>query len=155
MIKIVTAVEKYEVKPGDVCMFLAGTIDNSDSFDWQAELLDWLKDYKTEKNVIVFNPRRKEWNKNAGKEELDEQIEWELEALSRCDYIIMNILGTSKSPITLLELGLFHRNPGLYVFCPPEFYRYENVRVSCKKFGVKHFDDNSTENIKKLLNLLI
>ena len=155
MIKIVTAVEKYEVKPGDICMFLAGTIDNSESFDWQAELLEWLKDYQTEKNVIVFNPRRKEWNKNAGKEELDEQIEWELEALSKCSYIIMNILGNSKSPITLLELGLFHRNPGLYVFCPPEFYRYENVRVSCKKFGVKHFDDNSTENSKKLLNLLI
>ena len=28
MIKIVTAVEKYEVKLGDVCVFLAGTIDN-------------------------------------------------------------------------------------------------------------------------------
>ena len=155
MIKIVTAVEKYEVKPGDVCMFLAGTIDNGSSKDWQMELLEWLKDYQTEKNVIVFNPRRKEWNPNPSKEELDEQIEWELEALSKCSYIIMNILGTSKSPITLLELGLFHSNPGLYVFCPPEFYRYENIRVSCKKFGVKHFDDNSTENIKKLLNLLI
>lgn len=83
MIKIVTAVEKYEVKPGDVCIFLAGTIDNGSSHDWQMELLEWLKDYKTEKNVIVFNPLRKEWNKNAGKEELDEQIEWELEALSR------------------------------------------------------------------------
>ena len=153
MIKIVTAVEKYEVKPGDVCIFLAGSIDNGNAELWQDELLEWLKDYQTEKNVIVFNPRRKEWN--PGKEELDEQIEWELEALSKSSYIIMNILGNSKSPITLLELGLFHSNPGLYVFCPPEFYRYENVRVSCKKFGVKHFDDNSTENIKKLLNLLI
>ena len=155
MIKIVTAVEKYEVKPGDVCVFLAGTIDNGSSQDWQVELLESLKDYKTDKNVIIFNPRRKEWNPNPSKEELDEQIEWELEALSRSNYIIMNILGTSKSPITLLELGLFHSNPGLYVFCPPEFYRYENVRVSCKKFGIKHFDNNSTENIKKLLNLLI
>lgn len=155
MIKIITAVEKYEVKPKDVCMFLAGTIDNGSSEDWQAELLEWLGKYKTERNVVIFNPRRKEWNPNSSKKELDEQIEWELDALKKCSYIIMNILGTSKSPITLLELGLFHENPGLYVFCPPEFYRYENVRVSCKKFGVKHFDDNSVDNIKKLINLII
>lgn len=42
----------------------------------------------------------------------------------------------SKSPITLLELGLFAKSGKLYVVCTEGFYRYDNVRITCAKYGV-------------------
>lgn len=41
-----------------------------------------------------------------------------------------------KSPITLLELGLFAKSGKLYVVCTEGFYRYDNVRITCAKYGV-------------------
>lgn len=157
MVKIIFAPEEYQPQENDVRVFLAGTIDNGNSIDWQVELIKYAEE-KIEtgsKRLVIFNPRRKNWNPNPSKEELDEQIEWELNAQDKSDYIIMNILGTSKSPITLLELGLYHEKKGLVVFCPPEFYRYENVRVTCEHFGVKHYSDYDIDTIKKYLNLIV
>lgn len=42
----------------------------------------------------------------------------------------------SKSPITLLELGLFAKSGKLHVVCTDGFYRYDNVRITCAKYGV-------------------
>lgn len=42
----------------------------------------------------------------------------------------------SKSPITLLELGLFAKSGKLHVVCTEGFYRYDNVRITCAKYGV-------------------
>ena len=50
--------------------------------------------------------------------------------------IIMNILASSKSPITLLEMGLHMRSGKLHVICEPGFYRYDNVRITCNRYGV-------------------
>ena len=50
------------------------------------------------------------------------------------DIIFFGILGNSKSPVTLLELGMMvgkncKRNQ-IIVSCPPEFYREQNVRLT-------------------------
>ena len=37
--------------------------------------------------------------------DFEHQVNWELEHLEKADLIIMNILASSKSPITLLEMG--------------------------------------------------
>lgn len=42
----------------------------------------------------------------------------------------------NKSPITLLELGLFAKSGKLHVVCTEGFYRYDNVRITCAKYGV-------------------
>ena len=42
----------------------------------------------------------------------------------------------SKSPITLPELGLFAKSGKLHVVCTEGFYRYDNVRITCSKYGV-------------------
>lgn len=134
-----------------VTFFLAGTIDNGSSIDWQSE----LENYSDEINVTVFNPRRKNWNKNADSEELETQIKWELEHMERADYIIMNILGDSKSPISLLEMGLHARDKKLFVFCPKSFYRYDNIRITCETYGIPLYsiDDykDNMEAIKKVM----
>ena len=67
---------------------------------------------------------------------MDYQVNRELSHLEESSYIIMNIVGTSKSPISLLELGLFARSGKMAVVCDPTFYRYDNVRITCRKYGV-------------------
>ena len=132
-----------------VRIFLVGTIDMGNSEDWQAEYIHTLeqtvKGMKTDKNCIiyVYNPRRKE-GFDDNPEELEYQIKWELAHMELSNSIYMNILPDSKSPITLMELGIWsHIKDKLQVVCPKEFYRYENVRLVCEAYGIQY--KNSTD----------
>ena len=129
-------------------VFLGGTIDNGDSFDWQLELIRELNEVDTTHPIMVYNPRRSEWNKEADKDELRKQIDWELYHLERADLIVMNILPNSKSPISLMEIGLFAKEKKMIVFCTEDFYRYENVRMVCQRYGVPLFNTNDISVIK-------
>ena len=137
----------YEVKPHDeepnvlvgLRIFLAGTIDMGNSVDWQRGFVNWLRDTFKEGTYIVYNPRRDK-GFDDDKKELDYQIKWELNHLEASDMIIMNFLGDSKSPVTLLELGLFAKSGKLTVCCEPEFYRYDNVKAVCDRYGVEMFN---------------
>ena len=84
----------------------------------QAEAADFFENSRG--SWILFNPRQGAWDPNK-KGEMDYQVNWELEHLEDADYILMNILPDSKSPITLLELGLFARSGKLYVVCTEGF----------------------------------
>lgn len=137
----------YELKPhgelpvsdieGFTKIFLAGTIDMGSSVDWQAQ----LKEHFASKDgrYVLFNPRQDHWNGGADGE-MDYQVNWELDHLEKADWIIMNFLPGSRSPITLLELGLHARGGRLLVICPPGFYRYDNVRITCGRYGVPMLD---------------
>ena len=39
-----------------------------------------------------------------------------------------------------LEMGLFARSGKLYVACEPDFYRHDNVRITCARYGVPLYD---------------
>ena len=52
----------------------------------------------------------------------------------------MNFLSNSKSPITLLELGLFAHTGKLFVCCPKDFYRSGNVQIICNNYNIPMFD---------------
>jgi hypothetical protein len=129
-------------------LFLAGTIDNGDSLEWGKALIGELDSCDTVRPIMIYNPRRDEWNANASKDEMDKQINWELYHLERADLIVMNILPNSKSPISLLELGLFARQSKMIVFCNENFYRYDNVRVVCESYGVPLYNTNDVLVIK-------
>lgn len=129
-------------------VFLGGTIDDGESLDWQSELIRELDEKDTVHPIMIYNPRRAEWNKDADKDELKKQIDWELYHLERADIIAMNILPNSKSPISLLELGLFARDKKMIVFCNENFYRYENVRIVCQNYGIPLFNTNDILVIK-------
>lgn len=139
----------YEIKPHDeepnvlvgLRIFLAGTIDMGNSVDWQHGFINWLKN-NVDETYIVYNPRRDK-GFDDDKKELDYQIKWELNHLEASDMIIMNFLGDSKSPVTLLELGLFSKSGKLTVCCEPEFYRYDNVKAVCDRYGVEMFNSLS------------
>lgn len=129
-------------------IFLAGTIDNGDSENWQEEV---IKKFEFNPNIKFYNPRRKEWLSNASEEELIYQIQWEQEYLDKADLIIMAIADNSKSPISLLELGLYAKEQKMIVFCNPEFYRYMNVKLTCEKYNIP-LEENSIKNITQVIN---
>lgn len=135
-------------------LFLAGTIDNGDSSDWQNELIEWLSEYGMP-DVTIYNPRRKYWNENASIEEQYNQIDWEQNFLDECDYIIMVLKENSKSPISLMELGQYAQSGKLIVFCNENFYRYQNVKYVCEKESITLKTDLSIEAIGKYIVYLL
>jgi len=132
---------------------LGGTIDMRNSEDWQAKVSKELKNEK----VILLNTRRDDWNtawKPVKEEpEFRKQVEWELNALENADYIIMFFGKDSKSPISLLEMGLYAKSGKLLVICPDGFWRKGNVDITAEKYGVKQFD--SIENVLDYLKNIL
>ncbi|MGL5938448.1 MAG: nucleoside 2-deoxyribosyltransferase domain-containing protein [Phocaeicola sp.] len=124
------------VLPSDfnpVKIFLAGTIDMGKSIDWQAAMSEQFKDrYNGE--FLFFNPRRAK-GLDGTAEDFDYQVRWELSHLDEADTIVMYIIGSSKSPISLLEMGLFMQSKKMIVVCEPDYYRYDNVRITCDYYG--------------------
>lgn len=142
-----------------ISIFLAGTIDNGSSDDWQSKLINRLCDTCLDygKDTIIYNPRRKQWDSEAGHHEIQRQIAWEQEYLDKADLIVMNLLPDSKSPISLMELGQYANSGKLIVFCPNIFYRYENVKFLCEKFYIPLVDHQSIDEndiFNELANLL-
>lgn len=119
-------------------IFLAGTIDMGNSSDWQMELLDIFS--RMDGRYILFNPRQENWDASRPGE-MDYQVRWELDHLEEADMIIMYILGTSRSPISLLEMGLHARSGKMHVICEKDFYRHDNVRITCEYYDVPLYDD--------------
>ena len=125
----------YKVHPEKFSIFLAGTIDMGSSENWQKKITDVLADY----DVDIYNPRRDDWDasweQSASSEQFRKQVCWEQQALRDARLRIFVILGNSKSPITLLELGQFINKPGI-VCCEPDFYRRGNVEIVCNLAGM-------------------
>lgn len=104
--------------------------------DWQATVTQSLMDL----DVLVCNPRREAWDAS-WPQSLDfapfrEQVEWELEALERADLILFYFAPDTKSPITLLELGLNAKRKAI-VCCPEGYWRKGNVDVVCRRYGIE------------------
>jgi hypothetical protein len=133
---------KLEENVKYVKIFLAGTIDMGNSYNWQENFIKKLKDTVEKNNItdkifIVFNPRRDEMMEDSSLETVQTQATWEMDMMDKSDLIFMNILSTSKSPISLLELGLYSKSGKLLVRCTPEFYRFANVKTVCERFDIK------------------
>jgi hypothetical protein len=66
-------------------------------------------------------------------------VEWELAGLERADVVVIYLAPGTKSPISLLELGLHAgRNPHKVVACCPDgFWRKGNVDIVCHRYGVQ------------------
>lgn len=135
-------------------MFLAGTIDNGDSNNWQEQLIEKIQD-KVPGTFVVYNPRRESWDPNVTVEEQRKQIEWEQDKLHKCWFIVMVLLDGSKSPISLMELGEFCDSQKIIVFCTENFYRFENVRDLCERCSVILCKTNDIDEIaKKTLEII-
>jgi len=129
-------------------VFLGGSIEQGTAEDWQKYVSG-----KLQSSFNVFNPRRSDWDssweQNITNAQFFQQVEWELNALEHSDYIIMNFIPETMSPISLLELGKFAQPGKMFVCCPEGYWRKGNVDIFCSKYNIEMFD-----NIDQLINTL-
>lgn len=120
-------------------VFLAGSIEMGSAPDWQTQLAQRLPP------ATILDPRRAEWDaswrQSIDEPKFREQVEWELDGLDAADLIAMWFVPETKSPITLLELGLHARSGKLLVGCPEGFWRKGNIEVVCRRYDVPLLDD--------------
>jgi hypothetical protein len=120
-------------------IFLGGSIEMGTAAPWQERVVRSFKDYN---QVVLLNPRRDAWD-SSWKQSRNNvvfrgQVEWELAGLEAANHIFIYFDPRTKAPISLLELGLFHKKP-MTVICPKGFYRKGNVDIVCERYCIQHF----------------
>lgn len=134
-------------------IFLAGSIEMGRAEDWQLKTSEIFNDY----DIAFLNPRRDGWDETWTQEKINKemahQINWEMDNLDKCNIIFMNILPNTKSPITLLELGLYANSKKIIVCCPDGFWRKANVEIVCNRFNIPLYNnfDEATEKLKQMI----
>lgn len=134
-------------------LFLAGSIEMGNAIQWQRRMVTFLEDQP----ITVCNPRRGHWNPNITPEAKDKdfrtQVEWELKALEAASVICFFFDKNTKSPVTMMELGLWAHSKKVVVCCDAKFWKGGNVHLVCERYGipcVTKFEDLIPE-IKKML----
>lgn len=125
-------------------VFLAGSIEMGNAEDWQSQLTQSF----SEAGYDVFNPRRDDWDSSWTQDfenpQFFQQVTWELNALENSDLIIMYFSPETKSPISLLELGIFAKSGKIRVVCPEGFWRKGNVDIVCQYYNIPLYTNFQT-----------
>jgi hypothetical protein len=131
-------------------VFLAGSIEMGAAVNWQTRVEKGLEDC----HVLIFNPRRDDWDaswiQSAENAQFRQQVEWELEGLEKASIIAMYFDPSTKSPISLLELGLFARRDNMIACCPEGFWRKGNVDIVCDRYRI-----NQVATLEELVGKVI
>ena len=161
MIEIISPT-KYTPKHNEISVFAAGSIEQGTAVDWQSSLKNSLSD---QDNVVIFNPRRKEWEaswvQDLSNPQFVEQVNWEQNYLERglstsCDIVYINIDPNTKSIITFGEFAQVFRSEWVVINCPRGYWRRGNIEVMCQRAGVKLYEDfNESVLVLKLLIRLL
>ena len=149
-----------ENEKGLVNVFLGGSIGGNDennlAEEWQKKVISELSD----KPITFLNPRRDDWDSSweqtIKNDEFTGQVIWELSSMEMSNIIIMYFDPNTKSPISLMELGLHANTDKLVVLCPDGFWRKGNVDVVCAYYDIDQVDsfDELIEYVSKKVNEL-
>lgn len=124
----------------DITIFLAGSIEMGKAEDWQTRVTDALSNY----NVTIFNPRRDDWDssweQSINDPKFSEQVNWEMDRLEECKIIFLYLSPSTKSPISLLELGIHSKSNKVICCCPDGFWRKGNVEIVCQRNDIPMFN---------------
>lgn len=141
---------------GNFALFLAGSIEMGTAEQWQKRVVEALKDCK---RLTIYNPRRDDWDsswvQSIDNPQFREQVEWELDNLQRVNLVIFYFDPATKSPITLMELGMMSNpwSPRALVVCPEGFWRRGNVEIFCNRESIDFYEtlDEAIEFCKTFL----
>jgi hypothetical protein len=121
-------------------VFLAGSIEMGAAVQWQKQLALLLSPLP----ITVNNPRRGHWDPAATQEAKNDafrhQVEWELSALEKADVVCFFFDVNTKSPVTLLELGLWAHSGKVVVCCDKRYWRSGNVHIVCERYGIPYVE---------------
>lgn len=131
-----------DFSPENLEVFLAGSIEMGRARTWQEDLENMLKSVP---NLNLYNPRRVEWDSSWDQdikhERFHEQVSWELDHLEESNLVVFYFDPKTKSPITLLELGLAAGSGiNCIICCPQGFWRKGNVDILCERYDLKQVD---------------
>ena len=136
VLKPPTKLDPYELAK-QLVVFCAGSIEQGKSVLWQTKIENGLSKFD---NVIVLNPRRDDWDsswvQSIDNPQFNEQVTWELDGQDAADLIPMYFDPATKSPITLMEFGLYASRGKLLVCCPEGFWRKGNVDMVCHRYKI-------------------
>lgn len=153
MSKVIKAPCPVDYSDGTLKVFLAGTIDNGNSVDWQTAASTLIQN----EDVTFLNPRRDGWDSSweqvPENTQFREQVTWELDSLSKADVIFIYFAEGSASPISLLELGLF-LDREIVIVVDDGYYRKGNIQITADVMFNKKVYDNLNEGITKLMEVL-
>jgi len=138
---IIKAPHSYNIPQGQLSVFLAGSIEMGTAEPWQQRI---EAAFANDDRVLLLNPRRDDWD-SSWKQEKDnaqfhEQVSWELAALEQAELIVFYFDAATRSPVTMLELGLFGKAGKALVCCPPGFWRKGNIDIVCERYGIAQAD---------------
>lgn len=122
-------------------LFLAGSIEMGAAEDWQSAAHAEFSDL----GGLILDPRRPDWDSSQEQVTTNpyftRQVQWELDGLDAANCIFMYFDPNTKSPISLLELGLHAKSGKLVVCCPRGFWRHGNVDITCHRYGIPVFEN--------------
>ena len=120
----------------EIKIFLAGSIELGFAKHWQKEIISKFEGYE---GITFLNPRNESFEgsvQSISDDKFSHQVNWELNHLELCDYIFLFLDGNTKSPVSLIELGLFAKSKKLIVVCEKEFWRRGNVEILCARESI-------------------
>lgn len=138
----IKAPNDYEVLDYSKAIFMAGSIEMGLAENWQDKLITTLGNPS---NVLFLNPRRDNWDpsweQSISNDSFFTQVTWELTGIESADLVVFYFDPNTKSPITLLELGLV-AGMGIdcIVYCPEPYWRRGNVEVVADRYGLLFVD---------------
>ena len=166
--KIVKAPNEYRednTEKETLKVFLAGSIEMGAAENWQDKITEVLQEFETfrqdKKEIKILNPRRDDWDsswvQSIENPQFREQVGWELNAMDEADVIVLWFDPKTKSPISLLELGLHAKDEKMVVYCPEGFWRKGNVDIVCERNGIPHCETEKDfiEFLKEFVELKI
>lgn len=139
-------------------VFLAGSIEMGKAENWQERFMNAVDHL----DILVMNPRRSDWDsswvQSIDNPQFAEQVNWELDYLTRAANVVFYFDPATQSPITMMELGMvaaqrdaqMYGKRNVYVCCPPGFWRKGNVDIMCKRSGIP-----VVESLEALIELFL
>lgn len=153
MLQVIKPTSTNQNTENKISVFLAGSIEMGSAEDWQTEMEKVFEEF----TVTFYNPRREEWDSSWEQRETNPQfnfqVNWEMNRLAAADYIFMYFAPDTKSPISLLELGLHAADGKMIVCCPDAFWRKGNVEILCSRYNIPLFN-NFVEAVASLSSKL-
>lgn len=145
---------KIPTSDNRITLFLAGSIEMGRAIDWQNQLINYLDG----NNLLILNPRRLDWDSSweqrISNPQFKEQVTWELDGLDCADIVPLYLAPSTMSPISLLELGLFHRKR-VIIYCPEGFWRKGNIDIIAERYDLFVTEDYNAwlEEIKREIKM--
>jgi hypothetical protein len=136
-------------------VFTAGSIEMGKAVNWQPLMAGLLGPLP----ITVCNPRKGFWDQTITQQAKDaffkQQVVWELGALEQADVICFFFDVLTKSPVSLLELGLWAASGKVVVCCGDAYWKSGNVHLTCERYGVPYVKtfDELVPKVKEMLEL--